>query len=69
MQEISLAAILQGTFPAEFKLLYGYAVRQPFPSRAILLQGEGGEMEMDGVHFCGQHRGVDALVYCSASVD
>lgn len=29
-------------FPAEFKLLYRYAVRQPFPNRAILLQGENG---------------------------
>lgn len=54
-------------FPAEFKLSYSYAVRLPFPARAILLQSE---MEGDGcVHFCGQLRGVDVLVYCSTSVD
>lgn len=67
LQEASLATTLQGTFADELGLLYGYAVRQPFATKAILLQGEEGKM--DGVHFCGQHRGVDALVYCSASGD
>lgn len=33
---------MKGTFPAEFKLSYGYAVRQPFPTRALLLQEEDG---------------------------
>lgn len=59
---------MQGIFLDEFKLSYGYAVTQPFPTRALLLQVEDGG-EMDGVRVCGQHRGVDTLGYCSAIVD